>query len=461
MTKEFASGITSFGQPVPPATGAFYRGVDPAKKQAAIVSPPPPRAYQGLRVGPELDIQYESLQATQVELSKGLARVLSPFIIQVEPPLVFGGVGGFPGGQTGIQSVTAYGSAQGASSGYQSARANLSKSGIGSLGYTAGSPEALVTSNSRATGKEGFPGKASVSNHGNLGAPAIADVYAAVDIAMQLSAQLNTPPLVLLINPTSLTVDRTKLQQYQDRTRYGYVFQAWGEEQPKLSITAKCGAFVSGGRGVHMASKRDSLAWQNLMNAFHFYRNNGYIYDTVGKSNAHHFVGALSIQYDQWIYYGHMESFSFTMEDTSQQGGIEFSMEFTVSRMLDTAPQPFTVLPMKSPTPSLSDPRYSGMGSRSKNQAGNFSIGPNGLTTQGRQIGVSEAGMTLLPENGVQVFDPNFTTPSATKIGTANGIPTDPVESQGFQPFTDNVPTPGQRQVNLANPNFVKSFTQG
>ena len=82
-----------------------------------------------------------------------------------------------------------------------------------------------------------------------------------------------------------------KVQQYNDRTRYGYVFQGWGEEQTRLTISAKCGAFSSGGRGVQYASKRDSAAWQNLMTAFQFYKNNGYIYDTLGKSNAHLFVG--------------------------------------------------------------------------------------------------------------------------------------------------------------------------
>jgi hypothetical protein len=285
-------------------------------------------------------------------------------------------------------------------------------------------------------------------------------VYAAVDIAMQLSAQVNTPPLVLLINPTTLQIDRTKLQQFQDRTRYGYVFQAFGEEQPKIRITARCGAFVSGGRGVHVASRRDSLAWQNLMDAFHFYKNNGYIYDTVGKSNAHHFVGALSIQYDQWIYYGHMESFSFTLDEGNQLGGVEFSMDFTVSRMVDTAPQPFTVTPMKSPTPSLSDPRYSGFASQAQNQPGNFSVGVNGLTTQGRQVGLDEAMFTLLPENGVQVGDPDYTTPSATQIGTTDGLPTNPTDSQGFQSPIPTTP-PGQRQVNISNPDFVTEFTRG
>jgi len=459
MAKNFKSiGAASAGTSIPPVSAGFYSQDHAAKTQLAITKPPPPRAYQGLKTGPETSIEYESLSASQIEQSKSLLRTLSPFIIQVEPPLVFGSVGGFPSGKSGVNSVTSYGTAQG-NTGYASARNSISQSNISSIGYTAGSPDGFITSNSKASGKKGFSGEA--ANSGKLGAPAIADVYAAVDVAMQLSAIVNTPPLVLLINPTSLQIDRTKLQQYQDRTRYGYVFQAWGEEQPKISITARCGAFISGGRGVHVASRRDSVAWQNLMNAFHFYKNNGYIYDTVGHSNAHHFVGALSIQYDQWIYYGHMESFAFTLSETNQLGGVEFTMDFTVSRMVDTAPQPFTVKPMKSPIPSLSDPRYMGLQNQSKNAAGNFSIGENGLTTQGRQVGVGEAMLTLLPENGLQVVDPNYTTPSATAIGKTDGIATNPVESKGFQPFTDSVPTPGQHQVNLTNPAFAEPFTRG
>jgi len=263
----------------------------------------------------------------------------------------------------------------------------------------------------------------------------------AADIAWQLSTVLNAPPLVLLINPTSMEITYTKVQQFQDRTRYGFLFQAWGEEQPKITFSARCGAFVTGGKGVQYASKRDSRAWQNLMNAFHFYKNNGYIYDTIGKSNAHLFVGALSIHYDQMVYYGNMESFGWGYDENNQLGGVEFSIEFTVTAMLDTAQQKFVVTPMKSPIPSLSDPRYSGIESKSKNAPGEFSVGADSdgltLTTGGRDVSVDEAFSSTV---GADLYDQP---PSPGGIGDSG-----PSE-KGFTEPTETT-EPGEREVTVA-----------
>jgi hypothetical protein len=139
----------------------------------------------------------------------------------------------------------------------------------------------------------------------------------------------------------------------------------------------------------------------------HFYRNNGYIHDTVGKSNAHHFIGALSIHYDQWIYYGHMESFNYGYDETLQHGGIDFQMEFVVSMMVDTHQAVAAVRPMMSPTPSLSDPRYSGMGSIGVNKPGEYVIGngPNGtrVTLQGREVSGADGILALVPEEFTQL----------------------------------------------------------
>jgi hypothetical protein len=237
----------------------------------------------------------------------------------------------------------------------------------------------------------------------------------AADMARQLTAALKTPPLVLLINPSSLKVNYTKLQQFTDRTRYGYVFHTWGEEQPKISITARCGAFYSGGRGVSYASKRDSVAWQNLMNLFHLYQNNGYSYDTIGKSNAHHAVGCLSICFDNWRYFGHMESFNWAYDETHQNGGIDFTMEFTASAIHDLAMSPTVVLPMRSPTANPGDPRYSGFGSRATEAPGNFSIGPLSITPPSLPTAFqSPTTSPLSGQRAVLVADPTVTFPFGT-----------------------------------------------
>lgn len=386
------------------AGGAPYEERQLQQTQKAVKSPPPPAAYGGLRLGPELSIELEAVQALPVSMEQSLLRNLSPFMVQVEPPMVFAGDAGFTNKPRGSLNPALYGEAGNTSvTAYQAARSKLSQTGIVGISYQAQSSQEYVAQNaiSRTAQKAANGTLTDVDGTGTqkYGHPAIADLYTAVDIAQQLSAILNTPPLVLLINPQNLQIAYTKIQQYTDRSRHGYIFHVWGEDQPRLSITARCGAFVSGGRGVQFASKRDSKAWQNLMTAFHFYKNNGYIYDTVGKSNAHLFVGALSIHYDGWVYYGNMESFSFTYEEEKQHGGMEFSMEFVVSAISDTAQPSFYVAPMKAPTPSLSDPRYI----RDPSQRGHTGAGVYSVDLFTRHPNVTEQGRVVAGYSGSTV----------------------------------------------------------
>lgn len=321
-----------------------------------IAKPPPAQTYGGLHIGPGASIEYESNAAVAVDGSSQMARSLSPFMIQVEPPMAFA-AGGFMDGKQGLVDVTSYRKATKDSSPFFESRRLISASNFATADYGAVSQEEFV---SKSTGGQQLAPPGAVQSHTTsasgrgdgaaMGIPSMTDLNTAIDIGQQLKTILETPPLVLLINPESLSIQRQKVQQYSDRTRQGYVFHAWGQEQEKLSITARCGAFISGGRGVQYASKRDSASWQNLMALFQFYRNNGYIYDTIGGSNAHHFVGALSIHYDQWIYFGNMDTFSWTHDISSELGGVIFSMEFVANTILDTADQVLNVMPMRSPS---------------------------------------------------------------------------------------------------------------
>lgn len=207
--------------------------------------------------------------------------------------------------------------------------------------------------------------------------PGFADRLTAGDIAAQLQTMLEVPPLTLLINPSTMSIQYTSIQQYSQRTRKGYVFQRWGEEQPVMSISGSIGAFIAGTSpdtgivppegglpsvsGVQFASKRDSASFQNLMSLLTFYKNAGYIYDTVGNTNANHFVGSLAIDYDQWTYLGQFNSFSWGYDETENQNGkITFEAEFGISMMFDNHQPIENVLPLNSPTVSPSDPRWVG-----------------------------------------------------------------------------------------------------
>lgn len=191
---------------------------------------------------------------------------------------------------------------------------------------------------------------------------AVADVQQARSVWAQLQAALETPPLTLLINPQNLTTTYTKKQSFQDRTRFGYLFQSWGEDQVKLSVQGKTGAFVAGATGVlvqdnfktltnvasgvQWATRRDSVAFQNMMNLFTLYMNNGYLFDQ--GTDAHWWIGSIQIEYDQFVYQGNFDSFSYSYNEQNQLGGVEFSFEFTVSAMFDTA-QRQDVYPQRNP----------------------------------------------------------------------------------------------------------------
>jgi len=466
-----AEGSPRVSVPVSQAGAKAYEQSRAFTTAQSVKSPPPPRAFQGLQTGPELDIQYVPAQALPMSQEQRILRTLSPFMLQIEPPLVYASDASFtaPNKKTST-NLGIYNAAQGSNSGYDAARSRLAQSGINNFATNAASGEEAVVKNANSPRKNATSKGDRADNTGKdasrLGQPAIADVMTALDIAWQLSVSINTPPLVLLINPSSLNLNITKIQQYQDRSRFGYIFHSWGEDQPRLSVTAKCGAFMAGGMGVQFASKNDSAAWQNLMNLFTLYRNNGYIYNTVDKSNAHHFVGALSIHYDQWVYYGHIESFNYSYDEGLPNGAMDFTLEFVVSMMQDTSQQTTVVMPMKSPIPSLSDPRYAGMINRARNRPGNFSVGFNDdgtirLTTQGREIGASDTFQVLLPQEAARIAfnDPDFQTPSATQIGARRQAPVteQPVGTSGFQP-PPPTPEPGGRPVDEVEAVRVSPF---
>jgi hypothetical protein len=212
-------------------------------------------------------------------------------------------------------------------------------------------------------------------NGSNANQPAVSDLGQARDVLVQLNKVLATPPLTLLINPEQLQIQYTKKQIYQDRNRFNYIFQSWGEEQVRLSVTGKSAGFVVGAvggagtfekthqgitptetdepSGYQYASKWDSAAWQNLMGLFAFYRNNGYIYDNRGQpsSEAHLFIGNIEITYDQWVYVGNFENFRYSYAEGKQHGAVEFSFDFVASFIFDRS-QGGVVQPLPQVTPS-------------------------------------------------------------------------------------------------------------
>jgi hypothetical protein len=296
---------------------------------------PPAKKYGGLTTSGDFERAFETQKGVPVDGSNKSLRRVSPFTFRVVLPPVL-----TVGGSASSGSVDLIGAAM---SEYENSAQN------------SGTFDGIEDSEALSV-LDSFLTNAQFRQNMGLDTlePAIADTMMAVDVKRQIENIRNTPPLTLFINPESFSIQYAKVQTDTDRSRYDYIFQAWGEEQVSLSIGGKFGGFIAGEgsasglsakarnetstpTGYQFASKRNSASWQQLMSLLTFFQNNGYIYDTLNNVKAPIFVGAVAIDYDQWTYVGHIESFSYGYEETNLHGNVDFSMEFKVSSMYDNS----------------------------------------------------------------------------------------------------------------------------
>ncbi len=166
-----------------------------------------------------------------------------------------------------------------------------------------------------------------------------------MDLIEQWQALAETEPLTWMINPQSLGMNYTKIAQFSEATRQGFVYQAWGDEEVRISITGTIGGFYSAGRGLHWLSRHDSTAWQHFMKILNRFRNGAAIYDRVGRSRALRAVGWQRIDYDGMAWIGHMESFDYSIEHDKPHGGWQFTIEFVASQQIGTDDNPTSISP--------------------------------------------------------------------------------------------------------------------
>ncbi len=314
--------------------------------------------YQ-LPVGRSLLYSFESQDGVPYDGSNRLARMLSPFTLRLIPPDAWEGLENRPSRDVNLLNRA------GQTTQASQAAADSIRQSFG-VPLLSGTVDQVVAK--RGNLEQSFSaGKALIEANGGVRQNAVlSDVLTAKDMAIQIERILNAPPLTLLISPNSMNVTYNTIQKFSDRSRYGFIFQRWGEGQPTVSFSGSTGAFIAGENiqqafpskthtntptGVQWASKKNSAAYQNFLALYQFYRNNGYIYDTVGNTNAHLAIGAVAIDYDQFTYVGHIESFTYDYK-SEQPHRIEWSMEFVVDRMFDTAGQPYSIGPMNSPIPN-------------------------------------------------------------------------------------------------------------
>ena len=235
---------------------------------------------------------------------------------------------------------------------------------------------AVETAYNTATGNEftnyseGFLEEATFQQFYNPDhSPAFAGAIQVSNYASQISNMHRMPPLQVLVNPTSMSISYTKVQDFGTRTRKNRIFRAWGEEQPTITFSFTTGGFIAGQQrhfwtsventpsGLQYASKKLSAAWQNFMKIFHMYQNMGLFYDTVFDTEAHLGVGGLRIDYDQMAYFGLIESFDFTY-DAESPNKLAFEVSFVVSKMLDLSDSSKAILPQTNPNDPSSNNRF-------------------------------------------------------------------------------------------------------
>lgn len=210
----------------------------------------------------------------------------------------------------------------------------------------------------------------------NTVTPALSNDITALSLAVQLKQMSEIPPLLMLINPSSMQTSYSKVAQHTARNRKGFLRETWGEEMPRITFTFKIGAYYAGRArpsqtnvvsGMQRASRNDSASYQQLQTMLSLFQGGTYLLDTTTNSRAFPLVGNLAIEYDQMVYVGHMENFTFTDDETHPHGGIDLSIEFAANKVYDVADAPGNILPMENP----GAPRGQNRGALSRTGTGN------------------------------------------------------------------------------------------
>lgn len=167
--------------------------------------------------------------------------------------------------------------------------------------------------------------------------------------ALALDRMRTTPPLRLLVNPTSFKISSEKVVSDGNFTREGPIIEHWGEQQDKMSLSGKVAAFfaidsvpssnqenMGGGPGLTRVARQYSASYQNFLSLYLLYRNNGGLYvnslaDSL-KTNLLarlSLVGSIYIYYDNTLYIGSFDTFDVTENDSAPYS-LEYNIEFTV-----------------------------------------------------------------------------------------------------------------------------------
>lgn len=161
-----------------------------------------------------------------------------------------------------------------------------------------------------------------------------------LEVQAALEAMKNTPPLRMLVNPSSFGVKGDKILADSAWTRNGNkVVEHWGDNQDKISASGKVAGFYAidiqnaVGPGLTRMARNFSQSWQNFQSLALLYKNNGGLhtkdYASGGQEKNLTMMGSIYIYYDGILYIGSFDSLSIAEADTAPFT-VEYSFEFTV-----------------------------------------------------------------------------------------------------------------------------------
>lgn len=332
-----------------------------------------PQDWGRLTTDPAFAREYQTTTAVPLNGADKTAPLYSPFVIRPILPSCVNGSGtmavnetvrGAPirqGLRASNRDPTDYGSATASSQGEYGGYGNLLSLGGGIPGLKASSVQGLRTAYNQAQFSNRYSGAVRSALRGSRNEPDTRIISTSATEAnvlstlLQLKELMTVPPLLLLINPTSLSRNYTKVSQFTERTRNGNVYQTWGENPPTVTIEMRVGAWVTGGtnrnnsRGVSRASRAESASFGQMMSVLNLFMNGGHVYDDSTGARRISLVGNVAMEYDGWVWVGHLDSCSYTEDETNQHGGITLTMEFGSIAEYDYSSNSRTVRPLDDP----------------------------------------------------------------------------------------------------------------
>jgi hypothetical protein len=158
-------------------------------------------------------------------------------------------------------------------------------------------------------------------------------------MVFELNIENPPPPLILLINPTTLETKYTARVSEQ-RIRWTgnnppYIFQVHHDELDMLIATGKTAMFFSDEKGLTRFERTKTLGYENLEKLIAIYRNNGTNRNTKPNSSINpcliNSVGRVILNYNGFIYEGHFTNFSVA-ENEVMPFNLDFTFEYKVTK---------------------------------------------------------------------------------------------------------------------------------